>query len=533
MATDLNGTIDDGEFNTINEFDKRQEGPPRIGDIYDIDIFGPDNGSVVLTDMGDNYFIFATISTLETGTHPEYGAREFGFETNDDGSFTFYTSGVSRPGSLGADLFGDLPQEIGWTNLVEGIGNTLEAEGADVRGVDPSERHELPPSQVEDLPEMLEQLQVERALPSERYFYRIVFASNNDLDQGIQETSGITDRSGNFDVDLPDNVNYKAYLYNPSTNLYGSTGGETGVGGVQDTIGTIHVTSPDYADADGDGLGDIAEFVVGTSSGTTDTDGDGVLDFAEVKRGSDPLDPERHEPPTSPGVRADALTTHGEQEVNVTFVSEEAAFSNALGFFVLDDGGDFVDAGIVLPDTNDPGLGARPPTSIGSFPDGTQVGFFLIQNGADAIEELTGFFSGDAEILSTDGDAANVNDLVPPQVILSSIDIVERPFPDPFLGPLLEELDITPPFVPSVSLEFFSEAVDAPVFFTFDPTPSSRRTNELNDGGFVQTTSGFAPDGAIRIGFEDLVLAESDRDFNDLVVDVTFTDVGSRNDVLI
>ena len=196
---------------------------------------------------------------------------------------------------MGADLFGDLPQEIGWTNLVEGIGNTLEAEGADVRGVDPSERHELPPSQVEDLPEMLEQLQVERALPSERYFYRIVFASNNDLDQGIQETSGITDRSGNFDVDLPDNVNYKAYLYNPSTNLYGSTGGETGVGGVQDTIGTIHVTSPDYADADGDGLGDIAEFVVGTSSGTTDTDGDGVLDFAEVKRGSDPLDPERHE----------------------------------------------------------------------------------------------------------------------------------------------------------------------------------------------------------------------------------------------
>ena len=29
------------------------------------------------------------------------------------------------------------------------------------------------------------------------------------------------------------------------------------------------------------------------------------------------------------------------------------------------------------------------------------------------------------------------------------------------------------------------------------------------------------------------MLAEFDLDFNDLVIDVTFTDVGSRNDVLI
>ena len=43
-------------------------------------------------------------------------------------------------------------------------------------------------------------------------------------------------------------------------------------------------------DADGDGLGDYAESVIGTDPTNPDTDGDGIPDGAEVEQGTDPLD---------------------------------------------------------------------------------------------------------------------------------------------------------------------------------------------------------------------------------------------------
>jgi len=44
------------------------------------------------------------------------------------------------------------------------------------------------------------------------------------------------------------------------------------------------------SDSDGDGLHDLAEFILGTNSNKADTDGDGVQDGAEVLDGTDPLD---------------------------------------------------------------------------------------------------------------------------------------------------------------------------------------------------------------------------------------------------
>ena len=43
-------------------------------------------------------------------------------------------------------------------------------------------------------------------------------------------------------------------------------------------------------DFDGDGLGNLGEFVLGTDLFAPDTDGDGVPDGAEVRQGTDPLD---------------------------------------------------------------------------------------------------------------------------------------------------------------------------------------------------------------------------------------------------
>ena len=49
-------------------------------------------------------------------------------------------------------------------------------------------------------------------------------------------------------------------------------------------------SDPSGPDSDGDGLTDLAEFIVGTDPFNPDTDGDGILDGAEVQQGTNPLD---------------------------------------------------------------------------------------------------------------------------------------------------------------------------------------------------------------------------------------------------
>lgn len=51
-------------------------------------------------------------------------------------------------------------------------------------------------------------------------------------------------------------------------------------------------TNPRDADSDNDGLSDSQELLLGTDSDNFDTDGDGISDGLEVKNGTDPLDPE-------------------------------------------------------------------------------------------------------------------------------------------------------------------------------------------------------------------------------------------------
>src|SRR5262249_49478098 len=129
MMTDLNGTVNNSVFNAMNEFSRRSSGDPAIGDIYDIDILGPDNGSVVLSSMGSKYFDLTTIHTPETGDHPESGSREFGFRNNPDGSVPFYTSGASRPENYLSYFGGKPPQMVSWTSMMKGISNSIQKLG--------------------------------------------------------------------------------------------------------------------------------------------------------------------------------------------------------------------------------------------------------------------------------------------------------------------------------------------------------------------------------------------------------------------
>jgi hypothetical protein len=134
MAHDMNATIDNSLFDSINYFTRRDAGGTQLGDIYDIDLFGPDDGAVVLTSLAADHFVFSTITDPGDlfGTHPEYGSREFGFERNTDGSITFYTRASSRPRDA-AVAAADNIRVTGWSSMMAGLSNVIDARGGQSR----------------------------------------------------------------------------------------------------------------------------------------------------------------------------------------------------------------------------------------------------------------------------------------------------------------------------------------------------------------------------------------------------------------
>lgn len=132
FARDPNSTVDSSFFDTMNRFSRRSDvGDPKPGDIYDIDILGPDNGDVVLKEVKPDHIDVATLTTPGHGAHPEYGYRRFGFEKNDDGSVDFYTLGVSRADFVARQ--GGFVQDQDWQSLMNGWARNLQKQGATVR----------------------------------------------------------------------------------------------------------------------------------------------------------------------------------------------------------------------------------------------------------------------------------------------------------------------------------------------------------------------------------------------------------------
>jgi Domain of unknown function (DUF4157) len=132
MSQDLNGVVNDWAFDAVNRFNRisHRERPPQVGDIYDIDIVGPFNGSVQLVERTPSSFIFQTV-VLDSARfkHPEYGSRQFGFELTDGGKVKFYTRAASHTVIAAVDLVGEIPQSIGWRNLIMGMAKNLESRG--------------------------------------------------------------------------------------------------------------------------------------------------------------------------------------------------------------------------------------------------------------------------------------------------------------------------------------------------------------------------------------------------------------------
>lgn len=135
FANNPNATVKNGYFTALTVLTKRTSTPPKIGDIYDIDIIGPDNGSIVLVALapdfgksGDSWFDIQTVSCEKYGSHPENGAREFGCESTAEG-IRFYTRGISRPSNALVRFVGAAPQALGWTAMMKGISESIKKRG--------------------------------------------------------------------------------------------------------------------------------------------------------------------------------------------------------------------------------------------------------------------------------------------------------------------------------------------------------------------------------------------------------------------
>ncbi len=87
---------------------------------------------------------------------------------------------------------------------------------------------------------------------------------------------------------------YTFSLYNPELNVVAEVTAVSAARGQRTLIPDPVIKLPGLndlsGDADGDGLTDLAEGVLGTRKDLQDSDGDGASDFAEVARGDNPLD---------------------------------------------------------------------------------------------------------------------------------------------------------------------------------------------------------------------------------------------------
>lgn len=81
-----------------------------LGAVIKIDLFGPDNAAVVVSDYTKFYWRFSTIKTpsSKVGNHPVSGTREFGIRSKD-GKYMVYTRGADRATGFPESFTGEMP----------------------------------------------------------------------------------------------------------------------------------------------------------------------------------------------------------------------------------------------------------------------------------------------------------------------------------------------------------------------------------------------------------------------------------------
>ncbi len=214
------------------------------------------------------------------------------------------------------------------------------------------------------------------------------------------------------------------------------------------------------------------------------------------------------------GIDPQNLTLDTTRQVSVVFEGETAAFNNTLGAFTIAPDGSFENVQIVWPNVSRTGdadgdgvLSPGDSKVLGTFSGGTQLGFFLVADGADRNANLSDLMrSGHFELrYGAGGDPLNIHD-----VYVRS---------DPDAQPKLVHVDV----------DGSETVLRGELIFGPDATPDNPTDNLLNRDHLGKVVSGWrAKFGDLKIGFEDLVGRTSDNDYDDTVFRVHFSPVQER-----
>lgn len=110
------------------------QGGRKVGDVVDLDIYGPDNGAVAYWKIDPDRFCVITVENDTSGAHPVNGIRCWGFvpiQVNPNWKLTdtrwncgrptylFYTMGIDSPSVAGGGTFGGVGMQRGtWNALI-------------------------------------------------------------------------------------------------------------------------------------------------------------------------------------------------------------------------------------------------------------------------------------------------------------------------------------------------------------------------------------------------------------------------------
>ena len=264
MMADQDSAVQTLNFRLIGDFNREPSpSPPKVGDVYEIHSADPvlfanwEDVSVMLTEKGSDHFVFTTLNQRDlfsVGHHVLNGSREWGFQSNGDGTTTFYNRGISNFYANGTRIL-DFAAGVGipiidaldadtkyatwsvqdqlWRFHANGLAERIKSEGGEIVEVEKPIRATLPELPVTDCDKSKSARAISAASSlsaptavQNSVIYKVAFKpfSNYGPSTILQ---GRSDMMGSISAIIPNNSIYTLYVFDPVSRKYGVFHGQT------------------------------------------------------------------------------------------------------------------------------------------------------------------------------------------------------------------------------------------------------------------------------------------------------------------